>query len=813
MRVFTFIFLMMGVGAYSQSQEEHYSDAPQWQASCRYCQMLKNQAPTGGGTWAAQNINNNDRSDTIDVLHYDITLDITDFAGQTIAGNCVLRFSPKMNNVSSISLDLLELTIDSILLDGQIVSNYSYNDTLIQVPFGVPMNDADTAEVQVFYRGHPLPDPSWGGFYFQQGYAYNIGVGFSSNPHTIGRMWHPCFDNFVERATYTFNITTTAPKKAHCNGYLAGEASMGSLLTRTWEMEQPIPTYLACVAVNDYATVNLTHTGISGNIPIELVALAGDTTNLKNSFANLGTAIDAFEYWYGDHQWSKVGYTVVPFAAGAMEHATNIFYPKFAVNGNLQYENLMAHELGHHWWGDLATCETAEDMWINEGMATYGEFLFTERQYGWNAYITAMKSHHYDVMRNAHLAEGGYLAISGIPHQYTYGDHVYNKGASVAHNLRWYLGDSLYREGMSAVTANHSFKSLNSYQMLDRLTATTGIDMAYFFNDWVFSGGFSHFEIDKVTVQEPIPATFVATVRIQQKLLGTTNYHSYVPLQLTFRDENWNVHHARVMVSGAQDSAVVSLPFYPTTVIINEEHRLNQAREDKQGMIYGVGGYNQLMPNLSVQAVGDSAFFHFEHHLVAPDPSDMAAIELSGTHYWTVTGVFPDTFKATARLSLDTDYDSDLIQVYGADSLRLFYRASPEFAWEEHPAYTKTQLFPLVNFNISNLLVGDYALGNFYQSLSGVSPTQTAFEQSVLLFPNPNNGTFQLQWQSQTAAEWNADVYDALGRLVSTQNLGLLSAGQQLQTLSLPAHLPSGNYWLRLQNADGDCVSVVLLKS
>src|SRR5690606_32211758 len=108
------------------------------------------------------------------------------------------------------------------------------------------------------------------GFYFQGNYAYNLGVGFAADPHNYGRVWHPCFDNFVERAKYEFNIISSGGKKAHCNGLLESENIVsGDTVVRKWMMNDEIPSYLACIAVADYITVHQSHNGLLGNIPIE----------------------------------------------------------------------------------------------------------------------------------------------------------------------------------------------------------------------------------------------------------------------------------------------------------------------------------------------------------------------------------------------------------------------------------------------------------------------------------------------------------------------------------------------------------------
>jgi aminopeptidase N len=140
------------------------------------------------------------RSDTIDILKYTINLDITDFVGQKIKGNTVVKFTPKINGQSSLKLDLLKMTLDSVSYGTSLLS-YGYNDTLLKINLPTIFNIADTGQVIVYYHGTPQGDPAgWGGFSFNGNYAYNLGVGFGAKPHNYGRVWFPCFDNFVEKS-------------------------------------------------------------------------------------------------------------------------------------------------------------------------------------------------------------------------------------------------------------------------------------------------------------------------------------------------------------------------------------------------------------------------------------------------------------------------------------------------------------------------------------------------------------------------------------------------------------------------------------
>ncbi|MDB4533503.1 M1 family aminopeptidase [Vicingaceae bacterium] len=721
----------------------------------------------------------NSRSDTVDILNYEINLDVTNFSGQQLNGYCKVTFTPKINNLNSIDLDLQGLNVDSITSNGsQLVFNH--NDTLINITLSSNLNTTDTSTLSVFYGGSPQTDPSgWGGFYFSGNYAFNLGVGFQDNPHVYGRVWFPCFDNFVEKSTYEFNIITSGGKRAHCNGELISETVLsGDTISRKWILNEEIPTYLACIAISDYATVHQTFNGINGPVPVELVSSAADTTNMKNSFLNLNGAFDAYEIGYGPYLWNKVGYSIVPFSGGAMEHATNIAYPQYAVDGNLGSETLMAHEFAHHWWGDLVTCETAEDMWINEGMAVYSEHLFLEKVYDYATAIEAIKANNKAVVQFTHIREGGYRAISGVPHEYTYGEHTYQKGALVAHNMRAYLGDSLFFEGLKSITDNYKFKNINAGQFRDELTNSTGIDMTNFFNGWVFSPGFSHFAVDSIELT-PNGPDFDVEVHIQQKLRGASTLHLGVPLEITFYDINWNSFTTNLTASGQFSSDVVTIPFNPSIYILNEGNKLNQARTDEQVIINSTGNFANLndlalIKTLIVNSISDSALLQFEHHWVAPDPikNNINNYRISESRYWSVKGFLPNDFSATMKLEFDGRstngfLDLDLVPVNG-DSIVLLYRENPQGDWTEYPYYTKTTISPSLAFGwvvLDSIMLGEYTYANGGITV-GINSKEIETE-NFKIYPNPSDDFI---WVKNLNPSSNypekIEIYDLTGKVI-----------------------------------------------
>lgn len=751
----------------------------------------------------------NSRSDTIDILNYQINLDMTDMGNQQISGNCVVTFTPKLNGVNQIDLDLQSLTVDSVVYANNSIS-FTHNDTLINIPLPVTLNTSDTTDVTVYYHGSPQMDPSgWGGFYFSGNYAFNLGVGFQDNPHNYGRVWFPCFDNFVERSTYEFNIISGNGAKAHCNGMLMSESVIsGDTITRNWVMNEEIPTYLACIAVADYETVHQTFNGVNNPIPVELVARQSDTTNMKNSFINLNGALDAYELCYGPYEWNKIGFSLVPFSSGAMEHATNIAYPLAAANGGLGLETLMAHEFSHHWWGDLVTCETAEDMWINEGMAVYSEHLFLEKIYDYQTSLDEIKTNHKEVLQFAHLDENGFRAISGIPHQYTYGDHTYKKGASVAHSMRGYLGDSLFFYGLQSIINNYQFNHINAGQFRDELTTSTGYDMTNFFTDWVFAPGFSHFDIDSLKAT-PNGPNYDADIYIQQKLRGASNFHTNTPLEITFYDSNWNKHKDTIVVSGQYSTITVTgIPFSPTAYVLNQDNRINQARTDNEFIINTPTTINNtphsMIANITVNNLNDSALLITQHHWVAPDSikNNINNYRISTSRYWSFDGILPTNFSATARLIYDGRsasgfLDLDLVPV-NADSLILLYRESPKFDWEEYPYYTKTKI-PNIAYGwvtIDSLLLGEYTFANSATAI-GIDEVKNKTE-AFKVYPNPSEEYFWIEPLNQSKIiNQKFDIYDLSGKLIFSD---LLNAKTKVNTNNWKA----GNYIISIYDKNNN---------
>lgn len=694
----------------------------------KYCQHSKQGRLKSGGGGDVQDPQLL-RSDTLDIINYDIDLDMTQMGQQLISGKCIIDFRSKLNDVDVINLDLESLQVDSVKAGEQHLL-FTHQGPLLHIALPVVLNVDDTYSIAVYYHGNPLQDPVFGGFYFSSGYAFNLGVGFQTDPHNLGRAWFPCFDNFVERSSYSFHVLTSNGKTAYCNGIRTGVDVVGqdSLYTH-WYLEQQIPTYLASVAVGSYVHAENSFESITGDeIPIWLTAKASDTTAMKNSMINLVPCLHGFEDLYGPYRWPRVGYCAVPFNGGAMEHATNIAYPLFAINGNLSFETLFAHELAHLWWGDLITCREEGDMWINEGWARFSEAIFTEFIYGQQAYIEYVKDNHKDVMRSAHRSDGARYPVSPIPHAITYGDHVYNKGADMAHTLRGTMGDTDFFTAIRDIMDQKAYSDVSSFDLRDFFQNYTEADLTTFFDQWIFAQGYPEFRVSNYLSPGNDNDW---TVTVKQFLHYAPDYYYNVPMQLTAINNTGEKHHVQTMLSGPETLVNVTLPqnFEPIAFYLNDNEAISHAvlAEERAITTTGNNDADFAEMDIDVNSMGSSTgfFVRVENHWAAADEVvPQSEFYVSPDRWWNVITNAPADVDMDATIRYygnqnQTNYYDSLFFTqletlgWNEDSLVLVYRPDGNSLWQEHDNYFLNTSPGLSNwtgrFEITGLKRGQYA--------------------------------------------------------------------------------------------------------
>ena len=662
----------------------------------------------------------------VDILHQLITLDLT--VANVISGACNIRFTPRNEGIDHVEFDLEGLTVDSVIGPaGQLA--FAHEENVLDITLEGPIGPIDTLEVTVYYGGDPVTDGSgFGGFYTGPSLIYNLGVAFESIPHSYGRVWFPCLDNFTERNTYEFFIKTAGGKKAWCNGLLVERTALGGdTLVNHWRIDETIPAYLASVAAANFVVARDTFPNVIGtNTPVELICSAADTTAMKSSFTHLSDAFSHFEDVFGPYRWGKVGYVLT--TQGAMEHATSIHYPRSIATGSLQYETIMAHELAHHWFGDLITCDRAEEMYINEGFAEYMSFLFLEHVYDRERYMKEVRNNHRNVVHRAHTLDEGWWTLSEMPQVWTYGEHSYNKGADVLHTLRSYLGDEAFSAGLTSFLTTYAFQPVNTIMLRDHLTQTTGIDLTDYFTDWIEQPGWAAFEIDAQSITQGEDG-WIISLAIGQKLRGPASLYHNVPVTIAVvGTDPDNVLRDTVMLGGASTNVSFTTQFEPGWVWINDDDRISLAMTGGTDTISTTGIVASALANFELlPEAGDPVVVRMEQYWVAPDEGTYVepfAYVISPDRYWRITGSWTDAARFAARLTFDgrstggDRFDTGLMHdtlgvVFHEDSLVLLHRSGPEAPWEEWASDVTSfgsQTDGYGRMDIDSLRTGEYAL-------------------------------------------------------------------------------------------------------
>ena len=726
------------------------------------------------------------RSDSFDITHYGLELDVTSASSLQVTGAAHITFETIAPGANNLWFDLEgSLEVDSVSVDGASWTFEQQGDSIfIAAPDG-GWQSVGPQVVGLHYQGQPGKDPYWGGMYLTGDYIFSLGIGLTTIPPNHGKAWYPCFDQFRERAAYTYGITSAGGKRFHGQGELIQTDSLGGdTIRRVFDMPQPIPTYLSAIAVADYQDWDTTHVGVYGEVPIRLTAKPANLNQMKSRFADLGVCIDALEDWWGPHAWQRVGYVIT--TDGAMEHPTNIAYPlSMLAQSNFQNEGLYGHELGHHWWGDMLSPLLHNHMWIKEGFAEYSSHLFEELLSGREAFVEMVKDNQQFVLEQAHIDDLGFHALSPIPDAEIYGRHSYNKGASVVHNLRNYLGDALFRSGGQAVLATHYGEAMDDVMLEAAWEEATGVDLTPWFDAHIRQPGFSTWVLDSTGTQPngEVPG-FTTTLHLQQKLRACEQHHENEPLDVTVWSASGERVVAQIIAGGQYATAEVVTDIEPVMVALNAEGRLNQGRMDLDYWLTGTSSLQNL-PWVDMRIgcdefpeLADSVFVRVEHHWAGPDgaPGETPAAsapymeQISSTHFWTVDGIWPDEgllldARFTYRGGDEDELDYDLYGQTEADAF-LAWRASAADPWIEYPDY-EIQMGSAFNgsgvFKISRLRRGQYAFANGDVSAGIGTPDSNLLASAGAVYPNPAQDEVRLVPPLEAA---ELQVVDGAGRQV-----------------------------------------------
>lgn len=438
------------------------------------------------------------------LLHdYDVTFYWLDLNVENntidISGNVTIQADVVVNELDTFAFELLdELTVDSVLINGIIQSHYNLNDEVF-VPLQQPLAMGNQVSAQIFYHGTPPTGGFFSGISTQTSNQWGKDVTWTLSEPFNARQWWPCKQVLTDKADSSWVFLTTSDGNlAGSNGLLTAITTMpGDKIRFEWKSGYPIDYYLISFAVSEYQEYN---------IYAKPDAMQGDSILVQNYVYNTPGCLETYKEGidrttdfielfsdlyslYPFHE-EKYGHCLTELGGG-MEHQTMTTIGGFGFG-------LVAHELGHMWFGDNITCATWSDIWINEGFATYSDYLANLYINGNNVAQQWMQNTHDNVMSQP----GGSVYVP--EDEVTYenvgrifsGRLSYRKGASIIHMMRFEIGDdTLFFDAMKNFQQQFKDSVATGLDFMNVVNATTGLDFTEFFDQWYFGEGYPTYDI------------------------------------------------------------------------------------------------------------------------------------------------------------------------------------------------------------------------------------------------------------------------------------------------------------------------------
>ncbi|GAA0407691.1 peptidase [Acrocarpospora corrugata] len=425
-------------------------------------------AATAGSTGIGDPYFPGDGNGGYDATHYGLAL-AYDPKSRQLGGTATID-AKATQDLSQFNLDLSGFTVRSVTVNGA-PAEFSRKGSELTVR--TDLKDKAAFKVEVAYAGTPQPvrESSNLGSY---GFIPTPDGSFVTCEPNGAKTWFPSNDHPADKATFDFTLTVPEGVTAIANGELAGQPkTTNGKTTFIWREKHPMTTYLATMTTGKFQV----RTGTSpGGIPVYAAADPRFRTSLNSLYDQSGKITDYWATVFGPYPFGSTGGVVDDFAAGyALENQTKPIYGGFEPD-----EGIIAHELAHQWFGNSLSITRWKDLWLNEGFATYAEWLWSEHR----GQGTAQQQFN-DAYAGATDAIWKYPPGETRPND-LFNASVYTRGGMALHALRLEIGDGKFFPLIKKWAADHRYGNVTTEQFIELAEKTSGKQLDDLFDAWLF---------------------------------------------------------------------------------------------------------------------------------------------------------------------------------------------------------------------------------------------------------------------------------------------------------------------------------------
>lgn len=448
-----------------------------------------------------------------DIVHTRLEVSFN-WKNQTLNGIATLDVKPYFKPTNILELDAKYMNIQEVSLKSSGKSTpltYTYDSLKLKITLDKTYDRNNTYSVQIRYVAQPEKVKQGGseaitsdkGLYFinplgtEEGKPTQL---WTQGETEASSCWFPTIDKPNERMTQEIYITVDTSFVTLSNGVLVFQKdNPDGTRTDCWKQSLPAAPYLTMMAVGKWNVVKDSWRDLEVNYYME----PAFTPLTKRIFGKTPKMLEFYSQRMGvDYPWEKYSQVIVrDYVSGAMENTTAVIHGDFFNQTEREMldgdnESTIAHELFHHWFGDLVTCESWSNLPLNESFATYGEYLWLEYEDG----RYEADFHGYQDLRK-YLAESSQKKEDLIRFYYNdkedmFDMHSYAKGGRILHMLRKYLGDEVFFEGLKVYLNDNKFQSVEIHNLRLAFEKVSGEDLNWFFNQWFLAKGHPVLELN-----------------------------------------------------------------------------------------------------------------------------------------------------------------------------------------------------------------------------------------------------------------------------------------------------------------------------
>ncbi len=445
----------------------------------------------------------------IDVLHYSFSITVSD-NNDEVEGRARIRFVA-LKETNSIAINFVKtgsdkkgMSVTSVLEENQPIS-FTHNNDLLKITFGKKLPPGAIKEVEVVYHGIPKD-----GLYIGNN-KFKHRVFFADHWPDKARNWLPCVDHPADKATVDFIITAPDHYQVIANGVQVEETSLGNGKKLTHYRETiPLPTKVMVIGVADFAVQLADELNC---IPVSSWVYPENKEAGFNDYARASSILPFYINNIGPYPYKKLANVQSTTVFGALENASAIFYNENSVTGNGNTEPLMAHEIAHQWFGNMATEKEWAHVWLSEGFATYMTILYMENLYGKEMASTMLIDNRALTIDFSKRRRIPVVDSSVTDFRELLNPNSYQKGGWVLHMLRSQVGDSVFWKSIRTYYARYAGKNASTEDFQKVVEEVSGVDFSLFFRQWLYTAGQPQLKIE----QEYDAVKKVFTIIIIQK--------------------------------------------------------------------------------------------------------------------------------------------------------------------------------------------------------------------------------------------------------------------------------------------------------